>query len=76
MENKWNRPADLTAEEAKKEASRCLSCKKPMCQTGCPTGMRIRDFIFEIKNDNLEEASKIIADCSSLSNICSVVCPH
>lgn len=76
MDNLWNKPLDYNDEEAKLEASRCLSCKKPMCQTGCPTGMRIRDFILEIKNDNLEEAAKIIDSCSSLSNICSVVCPH
>lgn len=76
MDNIWNKPLDYNDEEAKLEASRCLSCKKPMCQTGCPTGMRIRDFILEIKNDNLEEAAKIIDSCSSLSNICSVVCPH
>ena len=76
MENKWSKPNDYTDLEAKAEANRCLSCKKPLCQTGCPTGMRIRDFILEIKNDNLEEATKIIDSCSSLSNICSVVCPH
>ncbi len=76
MDNIWNKPLDYNDLEAKLEASRCLSCKKPMCQTGCPTGMRIRDFILEIKNDNLEEAAKIIDSCSSLSNICSVVCPH
>lgn len=76
MENKWCKPSDYTDVEARAEASRCLSCKKPLCQTGCPTGMRIRDFILEIKNDNLEEAAKIIDSCSSLSNICSVVCLH
>lgn len=76
MEDKWLAPKDFTDEEAKLEASRCLSCKNPFCQSGCPTGMRIRDFIYQIKQDNLEEASRIIADCSSLSNICSVVCLH
>lgn len=76
MEDKWLAPKDFTDEEAKLEASRCLSCKNPFCQSGCPTGMRIRDFIYQIKQDNLEEASRIIAGCSSLSNICSVVCLH
>ena len=76
MEDKWLAPKDFTDEEAKLEAARCLSCKNPLCQTGCPTSMRIRDFIYQIKQDNLEEASRIIAGCSSLSNICSVVCPH
>lgn len=76
MSDKWLAPEDFTDEEARTEANRCLSCKKPLCQTGCPTGMRIRDFILALKQDNLDEASRIIADCSSLSNVCSVVCPH
>lgn len=76
MTDKWLAPKDFTDEEAKIEANRCLSCKRPLCQTGCPTDMRIRDFILAIKQDNLDEASRIIAGCSSLSNICSLVCPH
>lgn len=76
MENKWLPPQDLTDEEALLEAKRCLSCKNPMCQKGCPTNMRIRDFIFALKENDVESASDIIAQCSSLSNICSVVCPH
>ncbi len=58
------------------EAKRCLSCKEPRCQQGCPTEIKIRDFIKKIKENNLEEASKIIRQNSSLSTICSVVCPH
>lgn len=58
------------------EAKRCLSCKIPKCQTGCPTGMQIRDFIKKIKENDLKGAAEIIRSCSSLSTICSVVCPH
>lgn len=76
MEDRWLKPRDFNDEEAKEQYKRCLSCKVPMCQTGCPTNMRIRDFIFELKNDNIQEAAKIISECSSLSNICSVVCHH
>ncbi len=76
MEREWNAPKDLTEEEAIVEAKRCLSCKNPLCQKGCPTNMRIRDFIFELKQNHIEEAAKIIAECSSLSPICSLVCPH
>lgn len=76
MENKWLTPCDYNDDEAILEANRCLSCKVPMCEKGCPTNMKIRDFIFQIKQNNLDNASKIIAGCSSLSNICSIVCPH
>lgn len=62
--------------EALNEANRCLSCKMPRCQTGCPTGMQIKDFIKKIKENDLIEAANIIRSCSSLSTICSVVCPH
>ncbi len=58
------------------EAKRCLSCKVPRCQTGCPTGMQIRDFILKMKENDLMGAGEIIRNCSSLSTICSVVCPH
>ena len=76
MNELWNKPKDLTKEDALKEAAKCLSCKNPLCETGCPIRMRIRDFILEIKNDNLEAARKIIDEISPLSNICSVVCDH
>lgn len=58
------------------EAKRCLSCKVPRCQTGCPTGMQIRDFIKKIKENDLLGAAEIIRSNSSLTTICSVVCPH
>lgn len=76
MKNIWEMPKGFTKEEATLEASRCLSCKNPRCETGCPTSMRIRDFIKEIKNDNLALAREIIDSCSKLPYICSIVCPH
>ncbi|MDE5868212.1 MAG: FAD-dependent oxidoreductase [Anaeroplasmataceae bacterium] len=76
MDQCWNMPEGLSDEEGKLEALRCLSCKEPRCETGCPTSMRIRDFIKEIKNDNLSGAYDIIRECSNLPSICSIVCPH
>lgn len=76
MSEQWEMPKCIDEQEAKIEALRCLSCKNPQCETGCPTHMRIRDFIKEIKKDNLEGAYDIIMSCSNLPQICSVVCPH
>ncbi|MBD5390855.1 NAD(P)-dependent oxidoreductase [bacterium] len=76
MNKEWSMPEGLTEKEAKVEALRCLSCKNPRCETGCPTHMRIRDFIKEIKQDNLNAAYEIIQSCSDLPYICSIVCPH
>ncbi|MDE7213698.1 MAG: NAD(P)-dependent oxidoreductase [Anaeroplasmataceae bacterium] len=76
MNKEWIMPGCLAEKEAKIEALRCLSCKNPRCETGCPTHMRIRDFIQEIKKDNLEGAYDIINSCSDLPYICSIICPH
>ncbi len=76
MNEKWRMPNGYQDEEAKIEANRCLSCKNPRCETGCPTHMRIRDFIQALKNGDRKEASSIIHSCSSLPHICSIVCPH
>ena len=63
-------------EEAIKEASRCLNCKKPKCIDGCPVAINIPSFITLIKNDNLEEAFKDISNYTSLPAICGRVCPQ
>lgn len=65
-----------TKEEAIKEASRCLNCKKPMCVTQCPVSINIPQFIEQVKNENFEEAAKIIAKSSALPAVCGRVCPQ
>ena len=42
-------------EEAKEEASRCLKCKNPQCQKGCPVSIDIPSFIKEVEDGNIEE---------------------
>lgn len=63
-------------EEAVKEASRCLNCKKPMCVTNCPVSIHIPQFIAHVKNGEFEKAAKIIAESSSLPAVCGRVCPQ
>ncbi|PRR86937.1 bifunctional dihydroorotate dehydrogenase B NAD binding subunit/NADPH-dependent glutamate synthase [Clostridium luticellarii] len=65
-----------TEEEAVREASRCLNCKKPMCVTQCPVSISIPKFIEQVKNRNFEEAAKIIAKSSALPAVCGRVCPQ
>lgn len=76
INKEWKMPEGLTINDVKIEALRCLSCKNPRCETGCPAHVRIRDFIKEIKQENLEGAYDIIQSCSDLPYICSIVCPH
>ena len=63
-------------QEAQNEANKCLNCKVPMCQKGCPISTHIPQFIEQIKNGNLEEAYKILQENNIMSNICSNVCPY
>ena len=65
-----------TLEEAKREASRCLNCKNPLCMQGCPVSINIPAFIQEIKNGNIEEAGKILMIYTSLPAVCGRVCPQ
>lgn len=65
-----------TKEEAIKEASRCLNCKKPMCVTKCPVSINIPGFISKIKEEKFNEAAKIIAQSSALPAVCGRVCPQ
>ncbi|MGN1038646.1 MAG: NADPH-dependent glutamate synthase [Mailhella sp.] len=65
-----------TAEMAHDEATRCLQCKKPMCRTGCPVDIAIPEFIAEVVKGNIDEASRIIHESSSLPAVCGRVCPQ
>ena len=64
------------AETAKKEASRCLQCKNPMCRQGCPVGVNIPAFILKIKNGDFEGARNTITADNNLPSICGRVCPQ
>ena len=62
--------------EAINEAKRCLHCKIPQCQKGCPISHDIPDWIHELSMGNLGNAMKIINDKSNLPAVCGRVCPH
>ena len=68
--------SNLTDEQAKLEASRCLNCKKPRCVEGCPVNINIPAFIKEIKEGNLEKAGEVIRESSLLPSVCGRVCPQ
>lgn len=65
-----------TLAEAIKESQRCLRCKVPQCQKGCPIGNDIPDWINELKKGNLGNAIQIIRAKSNLPAVCGRVCGH
>ena len=68
--------SNLTAEQVKLEASRCLHCKNPRCVQGCPVNIQIPEFIAALKEDNLDKAGEIIRQTSMLPSVCGRVCPQ
>jgi len=68
--------SNLTPEQVKLEATRCLNCKNPRCVQGCPVNIHIPKFIQAIKDDNLQLAGNIIRETSMLPSVCGRVCPQ
>ncbi|MDO5484016.1 MAG: NADPH-dependent glutamate synthase, partial [Desulfovibrionaceae bacterium] len=65
-----------TREMAMQEAARCLQCKKPLCMSGCPVEVPIRDFIAQVAQGNIDAAYRIIKSTNSLPAVCGRVCPQ
>lgn len=60
--------------EIKELADYCLSCPKPRCETGCPTGNHIRDFIKALKEDNLALAADTLYAVNPFPELTSRLC--
>ena len=58
------------------EANRCLNCKKPMCQQGCPVHTSIPVVIQLFKQNRLMEAGEMLFENNPLSAVCAIVCNH
>ena len=58
------------------EANRCLGCKKPMCQQGCPIHTNIPEVIRLLKDNHLDDAGRMLFENNPLTTVCSLVCNH
>ena len=58
------------------EANRCLGCKVPRCQKGCPISTPIPEVIKLLKDNKLDEAGKMLFENNPLTTVCSLVCNH
>lgn len=66
----------FTMREAIDEAKRCLQCKVPQCEKGCPISNHIKEFNHQLSKGNLGSAMEAINETSNLPAICGRVCPH
>ncbi len=58
------------------EANRCLGCKNPRCQMGCPINTPIPEVIRLLKENKLDEAGRILFENNPLTTVCSLICNH
>jgi len=58
------------------EVNRCLQCKNPQCQKGCPINTPIPEVIKLLKNNQLDKAGRILFENNPLTTVCSLVCNH
>lgn len=63
-------------EEVKEQSEYCLNCKTKPCMSGCPLQNNIPDFIKCIKEENYEEAFKVLQDTTIFEPICGRICPQ
>jgi glutamate synthase (NADPH/NADH) small chain len=65
-----------TRDQAMREASRCLDCKKSPCIAGCPVDIDIPAFVKLIRNGDFIGAIHKIKERNCLPAICGRVCPQ
>jgi len=63
-------------EQALEEAKRCIQCPKQPCKAGCPVQVDIPEFILALRDNNMEEAVRIMKGKNALPGICGRVCPQ
>ncbi len=64
------------AAKAEEQASRCSQCGVPFCQTHCPLGNHIPDWLRLAAEGRLEEAYELSSATSSMPEICGRICPQ
>ena len=58
------------------EVNRCLQCKNPQCQKGCPINTPIPEVIRLLKEHRLDEAGRMLFENNPLTTVCSLICNH
>jgi len=69
-------PLGYSPEAARREAARCIGCKKPRCVTGCPVEIDIPGFVARIAEGDFDDAARLLHETNRLPAICGRVCPQ
>jgi glutamate synthase (NADPH) small chain len=62
-------------EDLLQEANRCIQCKNPTCIAGCPVGIDIKKFIYQITQKDYAGAYGTIREKNNFPSVCGRVCP-
>jgi glutamate synthase (NADPH/NADH) small chain len=65
-----------TLEMAIEEAQRCLKCKNPTCEVGCPVQVPVKEFVALLAEGKVEASIKRMREVNRLPAICGRVCPQ
>jgi glutamate synthase (NADPH/NADH) small chain len=68
--------ADYIEAKAKEQSSRCSQCGIPFCQSHCPLGNNIPDWLMLTASGRLEEAYEISSATSNMPEVCGRICPQ
>lgn len=60
----------------KKEAERCLKCKKAMCSAHCPVSTPVPQVMDLFLNGEIKKAGELLFTNNPLSAVTSMICPH
>ena len=69
-------PLGYSSEEAISEAKRCLQCKVPTCEAGCPVRMKIKDIIKLIADEKFDKAFSLSKLDNAVPAMTGRVCPQ
>ena len=66
---------DLSTDEVKKQATRCMDCGTPFCHDGCPLGNLIPDFNDAVHAGHWGQAYEILISTNNFPEFTGRICP-
>jgi len=65
----------LSPDKIREQAYRCMNCGIPFCHSGCPLGNLIPDFNNAVKDEDWQEAVRILHSTNNFPEFTGRVCP-